>query len=59
MVDPAIAPSMATWAGDMRTVVTKLGHDHVAVVGHDIGTMVAYAYAALSTPSAASRSAIR
>ena len=33
-------------AGDIRTVVEKLGHDRAAVVGHDIGTMVAYAYAA-------------
>lgn len=33
-------------SGDIRTVVEKLGHDRAAVVGHDIGTMVAYAYAA-------------
>lgn len=33
-------------ATDIRTVVTALGHDRAAVVGHDIGTMVAYAYAA-------------
>jgi pimeloyl-ACP methyl ester carboxylesterase len=33
-------------AADVRTVVIKLGQDHAAVVGHDIGTMVAYAYAA-------------
>lgn len=33
-------------AGDIRAVVEKLGQDHTAVVGHDIGTMVAYAYAA-------------
>ncbi len=33
-------------AGDIRAVVTELGQDHAAVVGHDIGTMVAYAYAA-------------
>lgn len=33
-------------AVDIRTVVTQLGQDHTAVVGHDIGTMVAYAYAA-------------
>ncbi len=30
----------------MRAVLAKLGIDHSAVVGHDIGTMVAYAYAA-------------
>lgn len=35
-----------TQAADVRTVLTKLGIDHASVVGHDIGTMVAYAYAA-------------
>jgi pimeloyl-ACP methyl ester carboxylesterase len=30
----------------MRSVLTTLGLDHAAIVGHDIGTMVAYAYAA-------------
>ena len=35
-----------TQAADIRSVLTKLGIDHAAVVGHDIGTMVAYAYAA-------------
>jgi pimeloyl-ACP methyl ester carboxylesterase len=33
-------------AVDIRTVVTAFKQDHTAVVGHDIGTMVAYAYAA-------------
>lgn len=33
-------------AGDIRAVLTQLGQDRSAVVGHDIGTMVAYAYAA-------------
>lgn len=33
-------------AADVRGVLTKLGIDRAAVVGHDIGTMVAYAYAA-------------
>jgi len=33
-------------AADIRAVVEKLGQDRTAVVGHDIGTMVAYAYAA-------------
>ena len=33
-------------AADVRAVLGKLGIDHAAVVGHDIGTMVAYAYAA-------------
>ncbi|QDE41761.1 alpha/beta hydrolase [Luteibacter pinisoli] len=35
-----------TQAADMRAVLTKLGIDTSVVVGHDIGTMVAYAYAA-------------
>jgi len=35
-----------TQAGDIRSVLTTLGIDRAAVVGHDIGTMVAYAYAA-------------
>lgn len=32
-------------AEDIRGVLTQLGIDHAMVVGHDIGTMVAYAYA--------------
>lgn len=35
-----------TQAADMRAVLAKLKIEHSAVVGHDIGTMVAYAYAA-------------
>lgn len=35
-----------TQAADIRSVVTTLGHDRAAVVSHDIGIMVAYAYAA-------------
>jgi pimeloyl-ACP methyl ester carboxylesterase len=36
-----------TMARDVRELVRHLGHDKpVAVVGHDIGLMVAYAYAA-------------
>jgi pimeloyl-ACP methyl ester carboxylesterase len=35
-----------TQAADIRAVVTTLGYDRVAVVAHDIGNMVAYAYAA-------------
>ncbi|QOZ67942.1 alpha/beta fold hydrolase [Bradyrhizobium arachidis] len=33
-------------AADMRAVLQALGIEKAAVVGHDIGTMVAYAYAA-------------
>ena len=32
-------------AADVRGVLTQLGIDHAVVVGHDIGTVVAYAYA--------------
>ena len=35
-----------TQAADIRSVLTYLGLDRAAIVGHDIGTMVAYAYAA-------------
>ena|SRR5947209_7763625 len=35
-----------TQAKDMRAVVTALGYDKTFVVAHDIGIMVAYAYAA-------------
>jgi pimeloyl-ACP methyl ester carboxylesterase len=41
-------------AQDIRAVITAFGQDHTAVVGHDIGTMVAYAYAA-SYPDKVSR----
>jgi pimeloyl-ACP methyl ester carboxylesterase len=33
-------------ARDIRQLVRQLGHEHVSVVGHDIGLMVAYGYAA-------------
>jgi pimeloyl-ACP methyl ester carboxylesterase len=36
-----------TQAKDMRAVVTGLGFDKTFVVAHDIGNMVAYAYAAM------------
>src|SRR3979411_1893981 len=35
-----------TQAADIRAVVTTLGLDRASVVSHDIGIMVAYAYAA-------------
>ena len=35
-----------TQAADIRAVVTSLGYDKTVVVAHDIGNMVAYAYAA-------------
>ncbi|HEX4921520.1 MAG TPA: alpha/beta hydrolase, partial [Candidatus Bathyarchaeia archaeon] len=36
-----------TEAKDIRVVVTALGFDKTSVVAHDIGNMVAYAYAAM------------
>jgi pimeloyl-ACP methyl ester carboxylesterase/uncharacterized RmlC-like cupin family protein len=36
-----------TQAKDMRAVVTTLGFDKTVVIAHDIGNMVAYAYAAM------------
>ncbi|NNN26569.1 MULTISPECIES: alpha/beta fold hydrolase [Pseudomonas] len=35
-----------TQAADVRAVLASLGIEHSVVIGHDIGTMVAYAYAA-------------
>lgn len=35
-----------TQAADIRAVITTLGFDRTSVVSHDIGVMVAYAYAA-------------
>lgn len=35
-----------TQAGDIRGVLAALGIEHAVVIGHDIGTMVAFAYAA-------------
>jgi pimeloyl-ACP methyl ester carboxylesterase len=35
-----------TLAKDIRDLVRQLGHEQATVVGHDIGLMVAYAYAA-------------
>ncbi len=43
---PASGYDKRTQAADVRSVLTKLGLDSAAIVGHDIGTMVAYAYAA-------------
>lgn len=43
---PAAGYDKKTQALDIRAVVEALGADHTAVVAHDIGNMVAYAYAA-------------
>ena len=44
---PAGGYDKKTEAKDIRAVVTGLGFDKTAVVAHDIGNMVAYAYAAM------------
>jgi pimeloyl-ACP methyl ester carboxylesterase/uncharacterized RmlC-like cupin family protein len=44
---PAGGYDKKTQAQDIRAVVTGLGYDKTFVVAHDIGNMVAYAYAAL------------
>jgi pimeloyl-ACP methyl ester carboxylesterase len=43
---PAGGYDKKTQAGDVRAVLASLGIEHSVVIGHDIGTMVAYAYAA-------------
>lgn len=44
---PATGYDKKTMAADIHGLLVRLGRDHdVRVVGHDIGTMVAYAYAA-------------
>ena len=43
---PADGYDKRTQAADVRAVLTQMGIDRAAIVGHDIGTMVAYAYAA-------------
>ncbi|MER5699776.1 alpha/beta fold hydrolase [Streptomyces mirabilis] len=44
---PASGYDKKTMAADLHALLASLGKDHnVNVVGHDIGTMVAYAYAA-------------
>ena len=44
---PAGGYDKKTEAKDIRAVVTELGFDKAFVVAHDIGNMVAYAYAAM------------
>ncbi len=51
---PAGGYDKKTQAKDIRAVVTSLGYDKTFVVAHDIGNMVAYAYAA-SYPDKAER----
>jgi pimeloyl-ACP methyl ester carboxylesterase len=43
---PEIGYDKKSMAQDVHALTASLGHKHVGVVGHDIGLMVAYAYAA-------------
>ncbi len=55
-VGPALAGGYdkKTQAKDIRAVVTTLGFDQTAVVSHDIGNVVAYAYTAMYSDEASS-----
>jgi len=43
---PADGYTKAAMAEDIHALVRKLGYERIQIVGHDIGLMVAYAYAA-------------
>ena len=43
---PADGYTKAAMAQDIHALIRKLGYEHIQIVGHDIGLMVAYAYAA-------------
>jgi pimeloyl-ACP methyl ester carboxylesterase len=43
---PADGYTKAAMAQDIQALVHKLGYERIRIVGHDIGLMVAYAYAA-------------
>lgn len=43
---PASDFAKATMAQDIHELIQGLGHERIRIVGHDIGMMVAYAYAA-------------
>ena len=43
---PTKGYTKAEMAQDIHALVRSLGHEHIGIVGHDIGLMVAYAYAA-------------
>jgi len=43
---PADGYTKAAMAQDIHALVRKLGYERIRIVGHDIGLMVAYAYAA-------------
>ena len=43
---PPAGYTKAEMAQDIHALARKLGFEHIRIVGHDIGLMVAYAYAA-------------
>jgi len=43
---PADGYTKAVMAQDIHALLQSLGYEHIQIVGHDIGLMVAYAYAA-------------
>lgn len=43
---PPAGYTKAEMAQDIHALARKLGYDHIRIVGHDTGLMVAYAYAA-------------
>jgi pimeloyl-ACP methyl ester carboxylesterase len=43
---PVDGYSKVAMAQDIHALIHKLGYEHIQIVGHDIGLMVAYAYAA-------------
>src|SRR5271170_4817222 len=47
---PAGGYDKKTQAADIRAVILALGHDRALVISHDIGIIVAYAYAARYPP---------
>jgi pimeloyl-ACP methyl ester carboxylesterase len=54
---PAAGYTKAEMAQDIHALVRKLGYERIRIAGHDIGLMVAYAYAA-QYPSAVERLAL-
>src|SRR5476651_2624392 len=54
---PADGYTKAAMARDIHALVRSLGHERIRIVGHDIGLMVAYAYAA-QYPDAVERIAL-
>ena len=52
---PADGDDKRTQAADVRAVRTPLGRERAVIVGHDLGTLVAYVYAAHSPDTTSSR----